>query len=300
MQTHGAEARTREPARVDDAAVETGTSPPADRNPKTEKMPGHILLARLGKRVLRPGGVELTDSMLDNLAIGADDDVVELASGVGATAVRTLEREPHSYLGVEADAERAQVTAAELSGHSTCPVAMRVADAKDTGLPVASASVVYGEAMLTMLSADHKRAVVRESVRVLRAGGRYGIHELCLHPDDLSDDIKTEIRKELTRSIRVGARPLTIPEWCGLLEEAGLRVDVVETAPMHLLEPRRLIADEGVGGLARILRNVARDRTARRRVLSMRRTFRRYADHIGAIAIVASKPTQHSSAQTEG
>ena len=27
---------------------------------KTEKMPGHWVLARLGKRVLRPGGMELT------------------------------------------------------------------------------------------------------------------------------------------------------------------------------------------------------------------------------------------------
>ena len=31
---------------------------------KTEKMPGHWVLARLGKRVLRPGGMELTRRML--------------------------------------------------------------------------------------------------------------------------------------------------------------------------------------------------------------------------------------------
>ena len=31
---------------------------------KTEKMPGHWVLARLGKRVLRPGGMELTRLML--------------------------------------------------------------------------------------------------------------------------------------------------------------------------------------------------------------------------------------------
>ena len=34
------------------------------------RMPGHWLLARLGKRVLRPGGSELTRALLDGLAIG--------------------------------------------------------------------------------------------------------------------------------------------------------------------------------------------------------------------------------------
>jgi hypothetical protein len=33
------------------------------------KMPGHWLLARLGKRVLRPGGLELTRSMLRSMLI---------------------------------------------------------------------------------------------------------------------------------------------------------------------------------------------------------------------------------------
>lgn len=53
---------------------------------RPDKMPGHWLLARLGKRVLRPGGLAMTQSLLAALAIGADDDVVELAPGLGLTA----------------------------------------------------------------------------------------------------------------------------------------------------------------------------------------------------------------------
>ena len=60
------------------------------------RMPGHWLLARMGKRVLRPGGVELTRQMLDALDIGASDDVVEFAPGLGLTARAALEREPRS------------------------------------------------------------------------------------------------------------------------------------------------------------------------------------------------------------
>ncbi|MFP4173650.1 MAG: SAM-dependent methyltransferase, partial [Candidatus Hydrogenedentota bacterium] len=36
-----------------------------------ERMPGHWVLAQMGKRVLRPGGMELTRAMLEALAIGA-------------------------------------------------------------------------------------------------------------------------------------------------------------------------------------------------------------------------------------
>ena len=57
--------------------------PAADR-PAAE-VSGHSLLARLGKRVLRPGGAALTATLLGRAEIeGAD--VVELAPGLGRTA----------------------------------------------------------------------------------------------------------------------------------------------------------------------------------------------------------------------
>jgi hypothetical protein len=39
------------------------------RDVPVEKMPGHWLLARMGKRVLRPGGLELTQQLLAELSI---------------------------------------------------------------------------------------------------------------------------------------------------------------------------------------------------------------------------------------
>src|SRR4051794_26597211 len=49
---------------------------------KTDKMPGHWLLARLGKRVLRPGGRQLTHRMIEALNIGPSDAVIEFAPGL--------------------------------------------------------------------------------------------------------------------------------------------------------------------------------------------------------------------------
>ncbi|MEM1030923.1 MAG: methyltransferase domain-containing protein [Myxococcota bacterium] len=252
-----------------------------------EKMPGHWVLARMGKRVLRPGGVELTLGMLDALAIGARDRVVELAPGLGRTARLTLERGPERYVGIERDEAAAETVRRLLRGpHQTC----RVGTAEATGLDAGEASVVYGEAMLTMQNTRTKAAIVAEAYRLLEPGGRYGIHELGLTPDDVSQERKDVVLRELSRTIRVNARPLTTPEWRAVLEDQGFEVVAERTTPMHLLEPRRLLADEGPAGVAKILFNVARHPAARKRVIGMRRTFRRHRDVLCATMLVARKP----------
>lgn len=152
----------------------------------THTMPGHWLLARLGKRVLRPGGRELTRKMLSLLDIGPTDDVVEFAPGLGVTAKVTLRHNPAPYTGIERDKAAVASVRCYLTGpNQRC----LVGSADNTGLPDGSASVVYGEAMLTMQTAEGKARITREAVRLLKAGGRYGIHELCLVPDDLPDSV---------------------------------------------------------------------------------------------------------------
>jgi hypothetical protein len=68
------------------------TTPMPGEELKAEKMPGHWLLARWGKRVLRPGGRQLTNRMIEALNIRLSDEVIEFAPGVGATARLTLKR----------------------------------------------------------------------------------------------------------------------------------------------------------------------------------------------------------------
>lgn len=252
---------------------------------RAEDTPGHWLLARLGKRVLRPGGLGLTRRLFDNARIpGAD--VVELAPGLGRTATELLALGPRSYVGVEKDED-----AARLAGGVVGKAGRIVqADAASTGLADASADVVLGEAMLTMQSDTAKQTIVAEAARLLRPGGRYAIHELGLHPDDLEESTKTELRKELARVIKVNARPLTIAEWSALLEGAGLVVEWTGSAPMALLKMRRNLADEGLRGTLRIVRNVLRDRDARARVLAMRNVFHMHRDTLRGVAVIARRP----------
>lgn len=251
-----------------------------------EKMPGHWLLARMGKRVLRPGGIELTRQLLAALDIRERDDVIEFAPGLGATARITLAHHPTSYIAVERDRHAAATVEQLLTGpRQRCVIG--TADA--TGLADASASVVYGEAMLSMQTATAKAQIIAEAARLLKAGGRYGIHELCLVPDDLDESVRIAIQQDLSREIHVGVRPLTRLEWRELLAAEGLQIVAEAVAPMHLLEPRRLLQDEGLLGATRFAWNVARNPQARQRVLGMRRVFRKYRDHLAAISLVGCK-----------
>ncbi|WP_261717406.1 class I SAM-dependent methyltransferase [Streptomyces sp. FZ201] len=254
------------------------------------RMPGHWLLARLGKRVLRPGGLELTRWMLDTLAVGPEDRVVELAAGLGTTGRMTLERRPAAYTAVDRDPAAVAHLGALLAPGATEVTAVR-ADAADTGLPSGSATVVYGEAMLTMQPDPAKRRIVREARRLLAGtGGRYAVHELCLLPEDLETEHAAAVTRDLGEAIHVGARPLTPSDWTALLAAEGFTVTARRRAPMALLEPRRLVADEGLAGAVRITGRALRDPVARRRVREMRRVFRRHQAHLGAISLVAAPP----------
>ncbi|RRD36712.1 class I SAM-dependent methyltransferase [Leucobacter sp. OH2974_COT-288] len=265
--------------------------PQADR--PTSTAAGHWVLARAGKRVLRPGGLKLTQQLLQRAHITAAD-VVEFAPGLGRTAALIIAAHPKSYRGIEKDPE-----AATRAARAVAPAGGTVlqAAAEASGFPSASADVVIGEAMLTMQGDKAKQEIVTEAFRLLRPGGRYAIHELALVPDEIAADRATALRQTLARVIRVNARPLTVREWCDLLTQAGFEVEGYATAPMALLQPRRNLADEGVLGVLRILRNVARDRDLRSRILEMRRVFKQHRKDLAGVAIVARVPASAAQEQ---
>lgn len=261
--------------------------PQSDRDPA--HLQGHWLLARIGKHVLRPGGKKLTERMLANADI-AGKDVVEFAPGLGLTTRAILERDPKSYRGVDRDPQVVDIISKLTSEKATIPASCVQRDAADTGLESNSADVVIGEAMLTMQTERGKQAIIGETFRLLRAGGTYSIHELGLQPDNLDESVKDEVRKALARSIKVNARPLTEQEWRELLEAEGFEVLWRGKEPMALLDMKRNIADEGIGGVLRILRNVLGNKDIRARVLNMKHTFDKYSNELTGIAFVVRKP----------
>jgi SAM-dependent methyltransferase len=225
--------------------------------------------------------------MVRSLGIGSDDAVVEFAPGLGLTAKLILACQPASYVGVERDQDAARWVGHRLPSRPN--VGVRVGTGSNTGLPDGTASIVLGEAMLSMHTTAQKAAIIGEAFRLLQPGGRYGLHEMSLVPDGMAPDLQAEIERSLSSAIHVGARPLGKKEWVDLLEQGGFHVVHVHERPMDLLRPTRLVEDEGLLGALRFLKNVLTDRPARRRVLEMRRTFERYRSSLGAICLIAER-----------
>jgi hypothetical protein len=59
---------------------------------------------------------------------------------------------------------------------------------------------------------------------------------------------------------------------------------------MHLLEPIRVIRDEGFFRALRFAFNILTTPDARRRVLSMAKMFREHRNNLAAVAFVVHKP----------
>lgn len=255
-------------------------------NKKIDTAQGHWLLAKMGKKVLRPGGKELTLALMREMDITPEDHVVEFAPGMGFTANIALGNHPESYKGVELNEEAASLLRKKINGPGREII---IGNAADTNLPEGSATKIYGEAMLTM-QADHRKSeIVREARRVLSKGGFYGIHELGLSPGNLSPELKKEIQRELAKVIRVNARPLTVPEWTAIIENEGFRIRKVVTNQMLLLERRRILSDEGLLRTMKITWNIVTHPRARKQIKAMRSIFRKYMAHMNAVAIIAEK-----------
>ena len=236
--------------------------------------------------------------MLDAIAIQSTDTVVELAPGLGATARLTLAENPRAYIAVERDGAAATHVKRLLRGEGD---RCMLGSASETGLDCESVDVVFGEAKLSMQTDSQKDQIIGEANRVLKPGGRYAIHELGLTPDSLDQATKDAVQRDLSAAIHVGVRPLTIEEWRATIEAQGLIVDadLSTTAPMHLLEPRRVLQDEGLLRTLRIALNVARDSTARHRILAMRRLFRKYDENLCAAMLIARKPCKTTALSTD-
>lgn len=118
-------------------------------------VPGHWLLARLGRRVLRPGGLALTQAMLNQAHLD-NADVCEFAPGIGRTAEEIIAHKPHSYVGIDRNADVVDIVNNIVRDYGE----VRLANAQDTHLPAESVDVVVGEAILSMQSDEDKLSLI--------------------------------------------------------------------------------------------------------------------------------------------
>ncbi len=177
-----------------------------------------------------PGGATLTRRLAELLALSAGEQVLDVASGIGTTAVLLAIERHVDVLGIDLgknQVERARVRA------SAAGVASRtrfdVGDAER--LPVGDGSFDAAICECAFCTFPDKATAATELARVLRPGGRIGLADVWLRPDSLDPDLAGLAGRV---ACLADARP--VDELFATLTGAGCQVGTIERHDQALLE----------------------------------------------------------------
>ena len=240
--------------------------------------PGYEILAAVGKTVLRPGGRAATAQLWEWANFQPDRTVLELASGLGNSAIDLAKRYHVRVVGIEKDVDRVAIANANAR---TAGLADRVRFVRGNIFELEaiaeSFDYVLAEAILTMQSPAGKAKILTGVRDRLKIGGKFLSHELLAR-----DNLET-LREDLIQATRVNATPLSAIDWNETFDRAGLAVTQQQTGAMRLLDPVQVLQDEGVAGTAHIIWNVATQPAIRDRIVRMRQVFTQHHQDLGYI-----------------
>lgn len=246
------------------------------------RLPAYIFLAKMGKKVLRPGGIRLSQTLLENVSVTARS-VLEFAPGRGATANLIIKERPLTYHGIEHHADFAAMLHFKNDDYRVV-----VGSAHRTCLAANSRDVAIGEAFLSLQADAPKEQILKEACRVLRPGGFYLLHELTI-ADGITPEKHTQLLRDMKDVLKVNASPLRTAEWVALAQRTGFAVVHAFEEPMALLNRKRMIQDEGFLNVLRVLANVLIHRGALKRIRAIRSLFTTNKNNLNAIGLILQK-----------
>jgi ubiquinone/menaquinone biosynthesis C-methylase UbiE len=141
--------------------------------------PGYIVLAAAGKTVLRPGGGAATEQLFQWANFQPGETVLELASGLGNSAIALAKRYNVQVIGIEKDPNRVAIAQAKARSAGLDPQVQFI-QGNIFQLEAISASFDYvlAEAILTMQPPAGKAKILAGVRDRLKVGGKFLSHEL--------------------------------------------------------------------------------------------------------------------------
>lgn len=250
---------------------------------KMIKVAGHELLARLGKKRLRPGGVEATNWLIENASFNENLKVLEVACNMGTTLIEIVKKYNCEVTGVDAKKEVLDIAKENIKKENIeNKVKLINADARVLPFDDESFDIVINEAMLTMLNNTDKQKAMNEYYRVLKKGGLLLTHDINLRNED------PEILKRLRLAINISATPLKEETWVKMLKEAGFSEIKTKTNPMTLMSEEGMKKDEGEKGMQDILEKAKKDPNFAQ-FMEMKEFFKKNRENMYYIAVVSKK-----------
>ena len=249
-----------------------------------ETATGHQVMAAAGKKILRPGGKAATEQLFQWAEFKPGETVLELAASFGYSAIALAKRYGVRVVGVEKDPEsvaraRANIRAVGLEEQ----IQVVEGDIFHLEQTPGRFDYVLAEAILTMQSLPAKVKILHGVHDRLKPGGKFLSHEL------LASNREEEIHRALAATLRANSTPLSETNWIDTCEGTGLHVLHHQTGAMGLLNPARIIQDEGFRDAIKFFWNVLTQAQVRNRLLAIRRIFKQYKQELGYIVLCAER-----------
>jgi arsenite methyltransferase len=191
---------------------------------------GFDLVALLLGDSYHPGGAELTRRLADAIDLRPGERVIDVASGIGTTALLLAAERGVDVVGVDlgdTQVTRARRRAAQAGLEDRAR--FQVADAER--LPVDDASFDAAVCECALCTFPDKDAAAAELARSVRSGGRVGITDIWLDPTRLDPELQG-----LSGRVACIADARPIGEIRTLIEGAGLAVSHIERHDHALLD----------------------------------------------------------------
>ena len=169
-----------------------------------------------------PGGAELTRRLADRLGLRPGERVLDMACGIGTTALLLAAERDVEVVGVDLGAAQiAKARARASQAGPGCRTSFEVGDAERLPFDDGQFDAVICECALCTF--PDKATAAAEIARVLRPGGRLGITDVWLHPARLDPELRG-----LAGRVACVADARPIADTVALLGRPGLTVEVVE------------------------------------------------------------------------
>lgn len=250
--------------------------------PNLTVAPAHVVLAAAGKTVLRPGGRAATEQLFQWANFNPGETVLELASGLGDSAIALAKRYNVQVLGIEKDADRVAIAQAKArSAGLEHQVQFTQGNIFELETLSSSFDYVLAEAILTMQTSAGKAKILAGVRDRLKVGGKFLSHEL------LARDHLAALHQDLTQVMHVNATPLPEQDWINTFNAVGLTVTQQQSGAMKLLDPVQVLRDEGIMHTVQIAWNLLTQPVIRSRILAIRQVLTQHQQDLGYIAFCA-------------
>ncbi|MBL1229258.1 methyltransferase domain-containing protein [Enterococcus sp. BWB1-3] len=247
------------------------------------KQVGHTFLAKLGKKRLRPGGLEATQWLLSEGNFSSESKVLEVACNMGTTLVEVAQKYHCEIIGVDLDKKALEKAKQNIQKAGLLDtVSVQSGNALKLPFEDNTFDIVINEAMLTMLDNSSKAKALKEYYRVLKPGGKLLTHDISL------SEPNEQLVNDLSRAINMRVAPLTLDSWQKQYANAGFRKVKHQTGAMSLMNPRGMIRDEGFRGAFMLIKNGLKKEN-REQFMTMFRYFKKEQKNMQYIANCAEK-----------